>query len=823
MTGGFLVAHVAVAAAVYSIDKPFDYLVPSDRVGDMLIGRRVMVPFGTGNKKTEGFVLSLTTEQQKRPLKYVSHVFTDDVVLSQSEISLAVWMCRRYCCTFFEAANSLLPPGIWNRSPELWSPSDITLEQALSAVGKSKKKAEILTLLHTAEKPMSEPEISAALSLDTASTHLKKLKSDGLINSKQSFSKGASAKTVTVCSLAMPIEQARNQAGTGAVRQKRLDVIECVAQAGTLPEREIAYLTGVSTGVIRRLGTIGILKIEKAEVYRRPPLKKGLSAPQIELNDEQKTAFDGLCKLLDGKPHGALLYGVTASGKTSVYIEIIKKVVAQGKTAIMLVPEIALTPQTVELFYRHFGDTVAVVHSALTHTQRYDEYRRIKNGKATVIIGTRTAVLAPADNVGVIILDEEHEFTYKSETAPRYHARDIAKYRAGKSGALVIMGSATPSIESFYHAKSGRYSLFEIKKRFGDAPLPQAILSNMRDSLKQGDPSPIGSQLYEQLKLNLENQEQSILFINRRGAARMVTCIECGDTPKCENCSVSLIYHSASGRMMCHHCGYSRPMSELCTQCGSHSLKAVGSGTQRIETELCEALPGIRILRMDADTTTGRVSHEKLLDDFSAHKADVLIGTQMVAKGLDFPNVTLVGVLDADISLYCGDHYSQERTFALITQVVGRAGRRQKPGRAIIQTFTPEHPVISAAANQDYDSFYSYELESRRALGAPPFCDIYMFTLSGADENNTLRAAMSLTAILSKLFTSKFSDLTTQILGPVPSALAKINKRYRFNVSLRLPRESARGRELMSAALSAFYNLPHSKKVAISADVNPFV
>ena len=521
-----------------------------------------------------------------------------------------------------------------------------------------------------------------------------------------------------------------------------------------------------------------------------------------------------------GKPEAALLYGVTGSGKTQVYIRLIQHTLDQGKNAILLVPEIALTPQMLKKFRLYFRDQVAVMHSGLTATQRYDEYCRIQSGKARVVIGTRTAVFSPLTNLGCMIIDEEQEPTYKSESDPRYHAREVAKYRAAQDNCLLLMGSATPSVESYHAAKAGKYHLLTLPQRYQNTPLPATILADMRGQLREGDPSRISRQLLEELQLNLSRGEQSILFINRRGSARMATCIDCGHIPTCENCSVALTYHSRNGRLMCHHCGFSQPMPETCPECGGAHLKLIGSGTQSIEDELQELLPEARILRMDADTTEGRVSHEKLLDSFAKGKADILLGTQMVAKGLDFDNVTLVGVLEADLSLYCGDYHATERTFSLLAQVVGRAGRRTRPGRAVIQTYTPEHPVIQAAAAQDYDAFYEQEILTRQALKAPPFADQFVFRFGGTDEYTVQQAAQVFAKALATQL-AQTPDVEPTVLGPVPAPIAKLNKRYFYTVSFR-GRATNNSRALVSRMLAAYDRWPGSRSLTVSADIDPY-
>ena len=815
MNGQTLVARVAVAAAVYSIDRPYDYSVPAAWRETIREGHRVMVPFGAGNRKTEGIVLELQEEETSRQLKAIAHVFDDEVVLQPQQKALALWMCRRYFCTFFQAANALFPPGVWNRKAETYLPGELSDE------GLPPKKLRILAALRQAGKPLTAGELKKLLQPEDIKKELAQLVKSGHVTVQQQFQQNVREKKITMLRLTLPLEQALGQIGKGTLKERREKVLRVIHQAGQLPEKEVCYLTGMSTALIRRLVTLGILTAESVQVSRMPKLLKTETPEPISLNEQQQAAFLRLQQLQQsGKPEAALLYGVTGSGKTQVYIRLIQHTLDQGKNAILLVPEIALTPQMLKKFRLYFRDQVAVMHSGLTATQRYDEYCRIQSGKARVVIGTRTAVFSPLDNLGCMIIDEEQEPTYKSESDPRYHAREVAKYRAAQDNCLLLMGSATPSVESYHAAKAGKYHLLTLPQRYQNTPLPATILADMRGQLREGDPSRISRQLLEELQLNLSRGEQSILFINRRGSARMATCIDCGHIPTCENCSVALTYHSRNGRLMCHHCGFSQPMPETCPECGGAHLKLIGSGTQSIEDELQELLPEARILRMDADTTEGRVSHEKLLDSFAKGKADILLGTQMVAKGLDFDNVTLVGVLEADLSLYCGDYHATERTFSLLAQVVGRAGRRTRPGRAVIQTYTPEHPVIQAAAAQDYDAFYEQEILTRQALKAPPFADQFVFRFGGTDEHTVQQAAQVFAKALATQL-AQTPDVEPTVLGPVPAPIAKLNKRYFYTVSFR-GRATNNSRALVSRMLAAYDRWPGSRSLTVSADIDPY-
>ncbi|MDR2572400.1 MAG: primosomal protein N', partial [Oscillospiraceae bacterium] len=538
----------------------------------------------------------------------------------------------------------------------------------------------------------------------------------------------------------------------------------------------------------------------------------------MQLNNEQNTVFSKLELLLKSNiPEAALLYGVTGSGKTLVYIKLIETALSLGKTAIVLVPEIALTPQTVSIFRSHFGDAVAVFHSALGTGERYLEWKRTHEGSVRVVVGTRSAVFAPLSNIGLIVIDEEQEHTYKSEVSPRYHAREIAKYRVTKACALLLLSSATPSVDSMFSAKNGKYKLFHLKNRYNERELPPVMIVDMKNELRAGNGGTISSILKSELEANLLNNEQSILFINRRGSSPLVSCGECGYTYKCRDCSVSMTYHTTNRRLLCHYCGYFIPVSEACPQC-SGKLNFIGAGTQKIELELLDIFPDIKIIRMDADTTTRKDSHNKLLSSFRKHDADILLGTQMVTKGLDFENVTLVGVLSADLSLFVSDYRANERTFSLITQVVGRSGRGEKHGRALIQTFTPEHKVITLASKQDYESFYESEIVLRQTLGSPPICDLISISAVGADESKVISACMKLKNALQGHFRG---NSAVKLLGPAPAIVSKINNKYKYRLLVSC-KNNKRIRETIAHVMRDFFRDKTNKGVTVFADVDAY-
>ena len=818
-----LIARIALSAATFAIDKPYDYLIPRELEG-MLPGVRVIVPFGAGNRRAEGLVLAVEkAELTGKKLKSVLTQLDEEPVLDREGISLALWIRERWFCTVWEAARAMLPAGLYYSLQDRYRLADgVDREAALKAAGRSVRERKIVELVSAQVHGLEAGQIREAFGTRNPGPALRALTEKGVLKLETSAERGVGDKTEKLVSLAVPPEEALAQV---TPRRKaaplRYSVVELLAGIGAAPAKEVCYFTGASNATLRSLEKSGLITVSEQEAFRRSAPEHIIPAEPIVLNREQQTAFEGMDTLASrGKAAAALLYGVTGSGKTQIYLRLIQETLKRGRTALVLVPEIALTPQLLALFGGYFGDKVAVLHSSLSAGERYDEWKRAKQGKARVVIGTRSAVFAPLRDLGLIILDEEQEGSYKSENVPRYHARDVAKYRARQSAALLVLGSATPAVETMYHARRGDYHLFTLSHRYNERALPKVQIADMREELRAGNPSPIGRTLREALAENLELGEQSILFLNRRGASRMVTCVSCGQVPTCPRCSAYLTYHSDNRRLMCHHCGHSEPLPDSCPECGG-ALEFVGAGTQKVEETLHELFPGTEVLRMDADTTTARRSHEKLLSRFRERKVPILVGTQMVAKGLDFENVTLVGVISADQGLYVDDYRAGERTFSLLTQVVGRAGRGSKEGRAIIQTFTPENDVITAAARQDYDSFYEDEIALRKLRGCPPFSSIFVITVSGKEESQTLRVCAFLRDTLNKWFQMEpYVSWPCQILGPAPAAVAKVNNRYRYQLTLTA--ENRRPvRELVAHLVRCAQADRKNRGVSITADIDP--
>ena len=813
-----LIAKIAVSAATYQIDKPYDYIVPENLAEGILPGMRVIVPFSKGNRKTEGIVLDVFRTSDYEKLKCVLSIPDEIPVISEELIKLSLWMRERYFCTVYDAVKAMLPAGLWyNLSAVCRIAEGISCEKAYDSAERSATQRRILDVIFAHGGVCDYRDIELAFGTDNPLSAIRGLSTKGILITDCLESRRVKDKTVSFASLAVPSENATE---TAACKKRTAPsqsaVLELLANFGGATVSDIRYLTGAGNAVIKRLEQDGLIAIEQIEVFRRPEYREGEKLPLPELSMPQKEAFDGILSLVNSNNAAcALLYGVTGSGKTSVYIRLIDTLLRQDKSSILLVPEIALTPQMLETFSSYFGDEIAVIHSSLSAGERYDEWKRIKNGTARVVVGTRSAIFAPVRNLGLIIIDEEQEDTYKSENAPRYHARDIAKFRCARSNAALLLGSATPDIVTRYNAQMGKYSFFSLPTRYNQMSLPQVEIVDMKKELRNGNGGDLSSVLIKELEDNIAKGEQSILFLNRRGMFKLISCCECGYTYKCPRCSVSLTYHSANKRLMCHYCGHTQAVDDACPDCGG-KLNFVGSGTQKIEEELHEIFPETEVVRLDTDTVSGAGSHDVLLNKFRDEKIPILVGTQMVTKGLDFPNVTLVGVLMADQSLYAGDYRASERTFSLITQVVGRSGRGAVPGRAVIQTFTPQNQVIMQAAQQDYDSFYSGELEMRRLQWSPPFSELFSITAVGQNETAVLRSLNTAKKILTKELAGR-ADI--RILGPAPLSVVRVNNSFRYRITLSCKEDKA-VRQLVSNVIIFCNTNKEFKGVTVFGDIN---
>lgn len=728
------VAEVLVEVPAREINRPFDYLIPTHLQQVISQGSRVVVPFGP--RKVQGYVLQLkdkqaTTEAASHKLKEIEHILDEFPPLTQELIELGKWMSLEYVCFLITALQALLP-----------------------AVLKSKTKKIV---------------------------HERK---DGELETKYQVNDKVTKKSIAMVSpigSAEELADEKLQLSNRAKKQK--EIIEYFQNdPQPIPLVELLEMCATTRSTVKQLEQSGILKIEQQEVGRDPYQdRKFVQTEALPLTKEQQNAFEEIRScVVQGEYKTFLLHGVTGSGKTEIYLQTIAYVMSKGKEAIVLVPEISLTPQMVERFKGRFGEQVAVIHSRLSAGERYDEWRKIRQGKVKVAIGARSALFSPFQNLGIIIVDEEHESSYKQEENPKYHARDVAIFRGQYHQAPVILGSATPTLESYARAQKGVYQLINLEERVQGRPLPKVEIVDMRSELHEGNRSMFSRVLFDKITHCLERKEQMVLFLNRRGFSTFVMCRDCGFVQQCPHCDISLTYHKVTQSHRCHYCGYSEKQVQQCPECESEHIRFFGTGTQKVEEELHKHFPGIRVVRMDVDTTQKKGSHERLLQNFRDQRADVLLGTQMIAKGLDFEKVTLVGVIAADSLLHLPDFRAAEKTFQLLTQVSGRAGRHQLLGEVVVQTYTPEHYSVIAAAEHNYLSFYQQEMNHRHQRGYPPYYYITLITFTHEDIPVLVRACEQSVQWLKKQI-----SVNSIVLGPVASPIPKIKDRYRYQCMIK--------------------------------------
>lgn len=813
-----MIAKIAVSAATFAIDKPYSYRVPEDMT--LLPGQRVLLPFGRANKRVEGVVLTVE-EGSEEKLKAVESCLDPEPILTDTQLRLAAFLRERYFCTFYDAIRAMLPAGLWFREKQTFS---LTADRSWKEKPPRKEGAlAALELLENLGGQAPEEALRELLPDETALTGVVSyLARKKWITARSDYLRRTGDKTEKIAVLAASPEEAMAWAAgrpRSAAMQK--SVLELLCGLGSVSVKELCYFTGASMATVNRLEKLGFLTLEERPVLRCREIRPARLEGPLILNEEQQACFEGLSRQMDAREPGvALLRGITGSGKTSVYIRLIQRCLDRGESALLLVPEIALTPQLLGLLAAYFGSRVAVLHSSLGTAERYDQWKRVRSGEGRVVVGTRSAVFAPC-RPGLIILDEEQEHSYKSENNPRYSAREVAIWRGAREKALVLLGSATPSVESMYRAKTGDYRLYTLTKRFNGRPLPRVEIVDMREELKLGNDLSLSVPLRQAILDTHGAGKQTVLLLNRRGNSRCLVCVDCRKAPECPRCSQRLTYHSANHRLMCHYCGFSQPAPERCPGCGG-PLKTLGTGTQKVQQELEELFPDLESIRMDADTVSAVNTHEKILDRFQRERIPILLGTQMVAKGLNLPDVTLVGVLDADLSLYTGGYRAGETTFNMLTQVVGRAGRGDAPGRAILQTLVPEHQVIGLAARQDYDGFYDLEIRLRRVQSAPPFGDIAGVVFTGQEERAVLRGAVKLRdSLLACLASEPYRQECCTVLGPAPCVVPKINYNFRYQLTLRC-RMTKQLRLLLACLLRQFSKDKDNRGVSAFVDVNGF-
>ncbi|PWJ12632.1 replication restart helicase PriA [Ruminococcus flavefaciens] len=809
-----LIAETAVSGTAYSFDMLFSYAVPDRLAADIACGCRVLVPFGRGNKRRIGVVMKLSQGEAKG-LKSLVSLVDETPVVSEELLGLAFYLREQTFCTYFDAVKAMLPPAMSVSAKETFR----LVKNFTDISSLSPQAAELLQVLSCTEGSKELNEAVEKHIIDNGRRLTDELCDAGALDSDNVFRQAVGDAAVRMVRLT---DKYMSTPEDFDLTPKQKTVADFLAEFGAAAVREAAYMCGVTEAVVKRLCANGAAEEYEAEVLRRvEDFADEVRRPEdIVLSAEQQRARDAVYEqMATGKPAVFLLHGVTGSGKTSVFEKLIDDTVKSGRQAMLLIPEIGLTPQILKRFRSMFGERVAVIHSGLSLGQRLDEYKRIKRGDADIVIGTRSAVFAPLDNIGLIIIDEEGERSYKSDSSPRYTTHDIAKQRCAFHGASLLLASATPSIESYYLAERGAYRLLEMKERYRNAPLPEVSIVDMNLERGEGNRTEFSRRLAEELNANLQKGEQSILLLNRRGYHTIISCCDCYQPVYCPNCSVPLTYHKKNNKLMCHYCGYVSEPVTVCPSCGSERLKNMGFGTQKLEEELAMFFPKARVLRMDADTTFSRYSYEKNFTDFREGKYDIMIGTQMIGKGLDFPNVTLVGVLSVDKALYAGDFRSYERTFSLITQVVGRGGRGGSRGRAILQTFIPEHYIMNLAAAQDYKGFYNEEIAIRRAMIFPPLCDMCIFCFSGNEDITVRLGAEAVLRLMNGRLREIQPKTPVRVLGPVRCSYGRINGKYRYRIIMKC-KNTAEMRGFISGILTESAKLKEMRNTSLYADMN---
>ncbi len=758
-----LYAEIIVDVSTYHVDRTFDYAVPEEWLAVIEKGCRVKVPFGPRN--VLGFVVGLKndTDVPENKIKPIAQILDIEPVFTEEMLLMAKWLKNETICYEIDALQVMLPSALRAKYEKI-----VTLQEEQASL--PLEVQEIFGKRHKAN--FKEFERAGLLPL------LKQLIADKIVKIENIVKQQGNVKEVRMVKIAED-EQALSKALIEASRAaKQRSLIEWMTShlGEIFTPQQIYEATAVSAAVLQAVIDKGAACFIQEEVYRDPFTNEVARTQSLQLTDEQAVALNAISHALE--THSAetfLLQGVTGSGKTEVYLQAIQKVLNEGKEAIMLVPEISLTPQMTERFRSRFGEMVAVMHSGLSVGEKYDEWRKIQQGKVRVVVGARSAIFAPFTNLGLIILDEEHESTYKQEDSPRYHARDVAIWRSQYYQCPVILGSATPALESYARAKKGVYTLLTLKQRALHQAMPTVYVADMREELQKGNRSMFSELLIEGIRTRLERREQMVLFLNRRGYSSFVLCRDCGTVVQCPNCDISLTYHRTTEKLKCHYCGYEEHVPQICPQCQSDHIRYFGTGTQKVEEEIFKLFPEARVLRMDVDTTKHKGAHEEILQAFGEGQADILLGTQMIAKGLDFPNITLVGVLSADTSLHLPDYRAAERTFQLLTQVSGRAGRHDKPGEVVIQTYTPEHYAIELAKVQDYEPFYEREMFLRHRSGYPPYYFVALIQVSHEDVMMAAEYAGRAGDWLRGNLSNQVS-----IIGPTVASISRLQNRYRY-------------------------------------------
>ena len=814
-------ASIVLMNTTRAYDKKYTYIIPESMTEQILTGCRVLVPFGGGRLTKEGFVVRIETQAAEIltnngnniEYKTIKQIIEPYSLLKQDSLELLEWMKWQYICTYSDVIRCMLPPGINVKAVKTVKLSDKTYTFKKDGLNR------IVNNLSCAGGECEYEELRSMCEVRGFNNYLKQLCECGAVYIEEGYQQKVSSKSIKGVTLSRPREEIVQELENNSIKRiQHIRVLEILLENELVSVADIQRFAGVTSSVLDTLSKYGYICYKNIEIQRDPLKDRHYEKTEhLDPTAEQAAVLERLIRSLDeGAFKESLLHGVTGSGKTEVYLQLISHCFDMGKRAILLVPEISLTPQMVERFVSRFGKRVAVMHSRLSLGERFDQWRLISEGKVDVVVGARSAVFAPVSDLGLIIVDEEHEGSYKSEAMPRYNAKDVARKRCEINSALLVYGSATPSVDTYYRALTGDIELLEMKNRPNTAQLPEVKMVDMRIELENGNKTPFSRSLLQELKRNIEKGEQSILFLNRRGFSTFVICRNCGYTMKCPECNIALTYHTKSDRLICHYCGFTLKNPTECPSCESKHIRYFGVGTQKIEEEIKARIPEGSVIRMDIDTIGYKNAHEEILNRFKNENINILVGTQMIAKGHDFPNVTLVGVLAADSMLNTGDFRANERTFQLLTQVAGRAGRGEKAGRVIVQTYNTDEYSILAACRQDFISFYKQEILIREHLGYPPFNNIAVITFSGRKDRRVFEIAKEVKPCLDVSESKGFT-----ILGPSRCPIPKIAGKYRWRIVIKA--QDLKGlTDRLTEMSNEIWKKIKDEDILMSIDINPY-
>lgn len=808
-------AEVIIDNRASSVDRPFTYAINAfeDIAKE---GMRVVIPFGRGNKPIKGFIIGIIDklDNDEYKVKNILDVIDTKPLVSKELISLGLWMKDRYLSPYLDSLQPILPPGDFK---EIQIFIELKDNKELSYNNNEKKILEYLKINGTSNLE----DIKSKLDISNINPIIKKLEDDEIIDIIMDI-KTVINKKYEKWVKVEDLDGDKGHEIIGGRSKKQLLIYDYLLKVKEIPVKEILAELSTSLSTLRSLEEKNLISIYEKEITRNPLSRSIPKYNKHLLNHQQYLVFTNIMKSIDeDRDENFLIHGITGSGKTEVYLQLVEEMLRMNKDTIILVPEISLTPQTIDRFVGRFGEEVAVLHSKLSQGERFDQWRSIREGKVKIVVGARSAVFAPFSNLGLIIIDEEHENTYKSSQNPKYDTIEVALKRNELEGATVVMGTATPSMETYYNSQIGRFKLLELKERATRGELPEVVLVDMRLELVNGNKSIFSLELYNELKRNLENKKQTILFLNRRGFSTFVSCRSCGYVAKCYNCDISMTYHRNIDKLRCHYCGDTANSPEICPSCGSKYIKYFGIGTEKVEEQTKDLFPDARVVRMDSDTTSEKGSFDEILERMKRGEIDILIGTQMISKGLDFPNVTLVGIIAADTTLNLPDFRSPEKAFQLVTQVAGRSGRGDYPGKVILQTYNPDHYSIIFSKDQDYNSFYNMEIGLRKEFLYPPFINLISILIYGDNISKVKEKSHKLYDIIKTYMLNNHIDISKFLIGPNPAPIEKIKRNYRWNILIKAKDDEMEGLKRLIHRVCILDEEKIKEGIKFSIDINP--